>query len=209
MRKSAPAPRVTALHLVKNHSHINEHRATDHTRWLWHAADQANRDALTSSGVFKLSQRGLLTVNDTGLYFVYAQVGFFCGWCWGFVVEFWGFFLSRLPTWTSRSTVASASWWTAGSTRPARCTDSTTKRPTRATRPPWLIWTTTPRSRSETWTLAGPICRITRRPSSGCTSWAGGQFRQRLLKAENCESIFQLKWSNCTYSLSLLFSLEF
>ncbi|EDS35764.1 conserved hypothetical protein [Culex quinquefasciatus] len=74
MRKSAPAPRVTALHLVKNHSHINEHRATDHTRWLWHAADQANRDALTSSGVFKLSQRGLLTVNDTGLYFVYAQI---------------------------------------------------------------------------------------------------------------------------------------
>lgn len=73
MRKSAPAPRVTALHLVKNHSHISEHRATDHTRWLWHAADVANRDAL-DSGVFKLNQRGLLTVNDTGLYFVYAQI---------------------------------------------------------------------------------------------------------------------------------------
>lgn len=73
MRKSAPAPRVTALHLVKNHSHINEHRATDHTRWLWHAADEANRDAL-NSGLFKLNQRGVLTVNDTGLYFVYAQI---------------------------------------------------------------------------------------------------------------------------------------
>lgn len=73
MRKSAPAPRVTALHLVKNHSHISEHKATDHSRWLWHAADVANRDAL-NSGLFKLNQRGLLTVNDTGLYFVYAQI---------------------------------------------------------------------------------------------------------------------------------------
>lgn len=73
MRKSTPAPRVAAVHLVKNHSHINEHRATDHTRWLWHAADVANRDAL-NSGLFRLNQRGVLTVNDTGLYFVYAQI---------------------------------------------------------------------------------------------------------------------------------------
>ncbi|XP_053688291.1 uncharacterized protein LOC128737639 [Sabethes cyaneus] len=73
MRKSAGPARVTALHLAKYHPHYSSHRATNHVNWHWLPVDKANQDAL-SSGHFKLSHNGTLTVNDTGLYFVYAQI---------------------------------------------------------------------------------------------------------------------------------------
>ncbi|XP_058832211.1 protein eiger [Topomyia yanbarensis] len=73
MRKSAVPVRVTALHLAKYHPHYNSHRATNHVNWQWHPIDAANQEAL-NGGVFNLSHNGTLTVNDTGLYFVYAQI---------------------------------------------------------------------------------------------------------------------------------------
>ncbi|XP_055535207.1 protein eiger isoform X2 [Wyeomyia smithii] len=73
MRKSAAPNRVTALHLAKYHPHYSSHRATNHVNWHWLPVDKANQDALTG-GQFKLSHNGTLTVNDTGLYFVYAQI---------------------------------------------------------------------------------------------------------------------------------------
>ncbi|XP_055609845.1 protein eiger [Uranotaenia lowii] len=74
VRKSAALPRVTALHLAKYHHHYpNNVRATNHATWHWHPVDTANMEALRS-GVFKLTHNGSLIVNDTGLFFVYAQI---------------------------------------------------------------------------------------------------------------------------------------
>lgn len=73
MRKSSVPARVTALHLAKSHSHYQNLRATNHVQWQWHPVDPINREALNSH-VFHLSHDGVLTINDTGLYFVYAQI---------------------------------------------------------------------------------------------------------------------------------------
>ncbi|XP_065086228.1 uncharacterized protein egr [Ochlerotatus camptorhynchus] len=73
MRKSSAPARVTALHLAKYHPHYSTLRATNHVNWQWHPVDTVNQEALNSP-VFKLSHDGVLTVNDTGLYFVYAQI---------------------------------------------------------------------------------------------------------------------------------------
>lgn len=73
MRKAAAPARVTALHLAKYHPHYTNLRATNHATWHWLPVDAANHEALNTS-IFKLSHNGTLTVNDFGLYFVYAQV---------------------------------------------------------------------------------------------------------------------------------------
>ncbi|XP_058465430.1 uncharacterized protein LOC131438990 isoform X2 [Malaya genurostris] len=73
MRKAAAPARVNALHLAKYHPQYIIHRATNHVNWPWLPIGAANQESL-NSGVFKLSSNGTLTVNDTGLYFVYAQI---------------------------------------------------------------------------------------------------------------------------------------
>lgn len=73
MRKSSVPVRVTALHLAKSHSRYQNLRATNHVQWQWHPVDSINQEALNSH-VFHLSHDGVLTINDTGLYFIYAQV---------------------------------------------------------------------------------------------------------------------------------------
>lgn len=73
MRKSSAPARVTALHLAKSHPRYQTLRATNHVQWQWHAVDPINQEALNSH-LFHLSHNGVLTVNDTGLYFVYAQI---------------------------------------------------------------------------------------------------------------------------------------
>lgn len=73
MRKSSVPARVTALHLAKSHSRYQNLRATNHVQWQWHPVDPINQEALNSH-VFHLSHDGVLTINDTGLYFVYAQI---------------------------------------------------------------------------------------------------------------------------------------
>lgn len=73
MRKSSVPARVTALHLAKSHSRYQNLRATNHVQWQWHAVDAINQEALNSH-VFHLSHDGVLTINDTGLYFIYAQI---------------------------------------------------------------------------------------------------------------------------------------
>lgn len=73
MRKSGAPTGITALHLAKYHPHYSSLQATNHANWRWHPVDAANQDAL-NSGVFKLSHTGNLTVNSSGLYFIYAQI---------------------------------------------------------------------------------------------------------------------------------------
>ncbi|XP_055627924.1 protein eiger [Toxorhynchites rutilus septentrionalis] len=73
IRKAGAPSRVTALHLAKYHPHYTNFRATNHATWHWLPVDAANHESL-NSGIFKLSHNGTLTVNDSGLYFVYAQI---------------------------------------------------------------------------------------------------------------------------------------